>query len=311
MCGVLGQHGVRTMFNSVGELLEICERESKLISEVMLDFEVQRGELSRTLIIEKMKRNLHAMRTSVERGFKGVTSTTGLTGKDALKLNAYIKQGKTLSGKMMLQACAAAIATNEVNAAMGIICASPTAGSAGILPGILFTIEKKLNLCDEQLVTFLFTSGAFGIITANNAFIAGAAGGCQAEIGTSSAMGAAATVEMAGGTPQQSAHAFAIAMSNMLGLVCDPVAGLVEVPCIKRNAAGASNALVCADMALAGLVSEIPADEVINAMYEVGVMMPSAFKETAEGGLANTPTGRAIEKKIFGDYSGCNGCRIK
>jgi L-serine dehydratase len=175
------------------------------------------------------------------------------------------------------------------------------------VPGVLVALEEQLELTDDQLVKFLFTSGACGLITANNAFIAGAAGGCQAEIGTSSAMAAAAAVEVAGGTPTQSAHAFAIAMANMLGLVCDPVAGLVEVPCIKRNAAGASNALVAADMALAGLVSEIPADEVISAMYEVGIAMPSKFKETAEGGLANTPTGRAIQERVFGTKK-CTKC---
>jgi len=299
------------MFNSVKELLEICERETKLISEVMLDFEVKRDELSRVEIIAQMKRNLDVMRASVESGFKGVVSTTGLTGGGAVKLDTYIKEGKTLSGETMLKACAAAIGTNEVNAAMGVVCASPTAGSAGTLPGVLFTLEEKLNLHEDQLINFLFTSGAFGLITANNAFISGAAGGCQAEIGTSSAMAAAAAVEIAGGTPKQSADAFAIAMANMLGLVCDPVAGLVEVPCIKRNAAGASNALIAADMALAGLVSEIPADEVISAMYEVGAMMPTEFKETAEGGLANTPTARTIQKRIFGDHSSCNSCQIK
>lgn len=296
------------MFNSVAQLLEMCDQEKKLISEVMLDCEIRRGVAPRKEIITQMKKNLDVMRTSVENGFKGVVSTTGLTGGDAVKLNTYIKEGKTLSGEVMLKACASAIATNEVNAAMGIVCASPTAGSAGTLPGVLFTLEEKFRFSEDKLINFLFTSGAFGLITANNAFIAGAAGGCQAEIGTSSAMAAAAAVEIIGGTPKQSADAFAMAMANMLGLVCDPVAGLVEVPCIKRNAAGASNALIAADMALAGLVSEIPADEVISAMYEVGVAMPAKFKETAEGGLANTPTGRAIEEKIFG---ACSNCSIK
>jgi len=297
------------MFNSVKELLEICQGENKLISEVMLDFETARGELSREEIINRMKRNLDVMRVAVERGFKGVASTTGLTGGDAVKLNAYIKSGKMLSGETLLNACASAIATNEVNAAMGVICASPTAGAAGTPPGVLFALEEKRDLTEDQMINFLFTSGAFGLITANNAFISGAAGGCQAEVGTASAMAAAAAVEMVGGTPEQSAHAFAIALANMLGLVCDPVAGLVEVPCVKRNAAGASNALVAADMALAGLVSEIPPDEVISAMYEVGSAMSPRFKETAEGGLANTPTGRAIEKRIFGTpSSGCGTC---
>lgn len=297
------------MFKSVAELLEICERENKLISEVMIDFEVKRQELSREKIIAKMKQNLDVMRLSVEKGLKGVTSSTGLTGGEAKKLQTYLQAGKNLSGECVLKACAAAIATNEVNAAMGVICASPTAGSAGTLPGVLFTLEEKLQLTEAQMLNFLFTSGAFGLITANNAFIAGAAGGCQAEIGTSSAMGAAAAVEVAGGSPEQSAQGFAMAMANMLGLVCDPVAGLVEVPCIKRNAAGASNALIAADMALAGLVSEIPVDEVIAAMYEIGVAMPTQFKETAEGGLANTPTGRLIQEQIFGRSSGCGGCK--
>ena len=295
------------MFKTVQELLEICEREHKTISEVMLDFESARGELSRAEIRLGMKKNLLVMRQSVESGLNGVTSTTGLTGGDALLLSDYIKSGKSLSGELVLSASAKAIATNEVNAAMGIICASPTAGSAGTLPGVLFALEEKLQLDEEKLIDFLFVSGAFGLITANNAFISGAAGGCQAEIGTSSAMAAAAAVEVAGGTPRQAAHAFAIALANMLGLVCDPVAGLVEVPCIKRNAAGATNALIAADMALAGLISEIPADEVIAAMYEVGMSMPVAFKETAEGGLANTPTGRSIEKRIFG----CRQCPAK
>ena len=295
------------MFNSVAELLEICEQTGKSISDVMLDFEVDRGELSREQIVAQMKSNLDVMRSSIRQGVKGVFSTTGLTGGDAKLLSAYVNRGNTLSGELVLSACSMAIATNEVNAAMGIICASPTAGSAGTLPGVLFAIEGKLHLTEEKLLDFLFTSGAFGLITANNAFIAGAAGGCQAEIGTSSAMAAAAAVEVAGGTPRQAAHAFAIALANMLGLVCDPVAGLVEVPCIKRNAAGATNALIAADMALAGLVSEIPADEVIAAMYEVGMSMPVAFKETAEGGLANTPTGRSIEKRIFG----CRQCPAK
>jgi len=293
------------MFNSVEELLQICASENKPISQVMLEFEIKQSNLTRENIIGEMKRNLEVMRTAVAFGFKGVKSTTGLTGGDALKLETYIKSGRALSGDAMLTACATAIATNEVNAAMGVICATPTAGSAGTIPGALLMLEEKLNLTEEQMVNFLLTSGAFGLITANNAFISGAAGGCQAEIGTSSAMAAAATVEVAGGTPEQSAHAFAIALANMLGLICDPVAGLVEVPCIKRNAAGSSNALISADMALAGLVSEIPPDEVISAMYEVGKAMPTEFKETAEGGLAATPTGCAIKKRIFG--AECSG----
>lgn len=154
------------------------------------------------------------------------------------------------------------------------------------------------------MIRFLFTAGAFGFVVANNASISGAAGGCQAEVGSASGMAAAAIVEMAGGTPEQSAEAMAITLKNMLGLVCDPVAGLVEVPCVKRNAMGASNAMIAADMALAGITSRIPCDEVIDAMYKIGQTMPTALRETGQGGLAATPTGRELEKKIFGGALG-------
>jgi L-serine dehydratase len=183
---------------------------------------------------------------------------------------------------------------------MGIICATPTAGSAGVVPGTLFAVKNKLNPTREQMIRYLFTAGAFGFVVANNASISGAAGGCQAEVGSAAGMAAAAIVEMAGGTPKQSAEAFAITLKNMLGLVCDPVAGLVEVPCVKRNAIGANNALVAADMALAGIESRIPCDEVIGAMFRIGQTMHPNLKETGRGGLAATPTGKAIAAKIFG-----------
>jgi len=182
---------------------------------------------------------------------------------------------------------------------MGTICATPTAGSAGVVPGTLFAVKNKLNPTREQMIRYLFTSGAFGFVVANNASISGAAGGCQAEVGSAAGMAAAAIVEMAGGTPQQCSEAFAITLKNMLGLVCDPVAGLVEVPCVKRNAMGASNSLVAADMALAGVTSRIPCDEVIGAMYRIGQSMSPNLKETARGGLAATPTGKAISKAIL------------
>jgi L-serine dehydratase len=211
-----------------------------------------------------------------------------------------MKKGNTLSGALLIDAVSKAVATNEVNAAMGTICATPTAGSAGVVPGTLFAVQNQLNPTREEMIRYLFTSGAFGFVVANNASISGAAGGCQAEVGSAAAMAAAAIVEMSGGSPQQCSEAFAISMKNMLGLVCDPVAGLVEVPCVKRNAMGAANALVSADMALAGVTSRIPCDEVIDAMFKIGQTMPSALKETAQGGLAATPTGRALAERIFG-----------
>ena len=289
------------MFNSINQLVERALSEGIPLSEVMMLQEMEATGQSRLDIYSTMKTNLNTMEGAVAEGIEGVHSTTGLTGMDAVKMQKYIDSGKGLSGELNLLAIANAVSTNEVNAAMGKICATPTAGSAGVVPGVLFAMVKKdPSITEEQKIRFLFTSGAFGFVVANNASISGAAGGCQAEVGSASAMAAAALVELAGGTPEMSAHAFAIAMKNMLGLVCDPVAGLVEVPCVKRNAAGATNALTAADMALAGIESRIPADEVIEAMYKIGLTMPSALRETGRGGLAGTPTGARLKAELFG-----------
>lgn len=288
------------LFSNVKELVAIAEKEQQPISEIMIRQEMLLTRRSREDIVAQMENNLAVMEKSVEDGLKGVHSPSGLTGGDAVLIQNYMKTGKSLSGELLLDAVSKAVATNEVNAAMGLICATPTAGAAGIVPGTLFAVKNKLNPTHEQMVNYLFTTGAFGFIVANNASISGAAGGCQAETGSAASMAAAAIVEMAGGTPQQSAEAFSIVMKNMLGLVCDPVAGLVEVPCVKRNAMGAAKALVGADMALAGVISVIPTDEVIEAMHKIGQSMPSALRETAKGGLAATPTGKALEAKIFG-----------
>ncbi|MEK5039586.1 L-serine ammonia-lyase, iron-sulfur-dependent, subunit alpha [Sporosarcina sp. FSL K6-3457] len=288
------------LFGSVKELVALAESQQKPISEIMIEQEMLITKRTREDIIAQMDNNLTVMENAIDRGLQGVQSTSGLTGGDAVLLQNYIATGKGLSGDLLLDAVSKAVATNEVNAAMGTICATPTAGAAGIVPGTLFAVKNKLNPTREQMINYLFTSGAFGFVVANNASISGAAGGCQAETGSAGSMAAAAIVEMAGGTPQQSAEAFSIVMKNMLGLVCDPVAGLVEVPCVKRNAMGAAKALVGADMALAGVVSRIPTDEVIEAMHKIGQSMPSALRETAKGGLAATPTGKALEAKIFG-----------
>ncbi|MEP9406229.1 L-serine ammonia-lyase, iron-sulfur-dependent, subunit alpha [Peribacillus frigoritolerans] len=288
------------MFRNVAELVELAESKQKKISTLMIEQEMEVTGKSREEIIRQMGVNLDVMEQAVEKGLRGVRSVSGLTGGDAVLLQNYIKSGNSLSGELLLDAVSKAVATNEVNAAMGTICATPTAGSAGVVPGTLFALQNKLKPNREQKIEFLFTAGAFGFVVANNASISGAAGGCQAEVGSASGMAAAAIVEMAGGTPAQSAEAMAITLKNMLGLVCDPVAGLVEVPCVKRNAMGAANAMVAADMALAGITSRIPCDEVIDAMYKIGQTMPSALRETAQGGLAATPTGRELEAKIFG-----------
>ncbi|WP_066195030.1 L-serine ammonia-lyase, iron-sulfur-dependent, subunit alpha [Gracilibacillus timonensis] len=290
------------MFRNVAELIEQAEVQKLSISEVMIQQDMMVQERTREEVIQIMEKNLSVMESAVHRGItEEVTSHSGLTGGDARLLQDYMKSGKALSNNVMLDAVSKAMATNEVNAAMGMICATPTAGSAGVVPGTLFALDKKYELSAEQKINYLFTAGAFGFVVANNASISGAAGGCQAEVGTSTGMAAAAIVEVMEGTPKQSAEAMAIALKNMLGLVCDPVAGLVEVPCVKRNAMGASNALIAADMALAGIKSRIPCDEVIEAMYKIGQRMPIAHKETALGGLAATPTGKKLAEQIFSD----------
>ncbi|HIS27980.1 MAG TPA: L-serine ammonia-lyase, iron-sulfur-dependent, subunit alpha [Candidatus Avamphibacillus intestinigallinarum] len=290
------------MFRSVAELVELAEKENIQISEVMIRQEMATKDRTREEVYEQMEKNLQVMEQAIEDALKddGVRSVTGLTGGDAVLVQRYMKEHTPLSGNLIMDAVSKAMGTNEVNAAMGTICATPTAGSAGCVPGTLFAVKNQLNPTREQMVRYLFTAGAFGFVVANNAFIAGASGGCQAEVGSAGAMASAAIVEMAGGTPQQSAEAFAMTLKNMLGLVCDPVAGLVEVPCVKRNAGGSTLAIMSADMSLAGVTSRIPCDEVIGAMYKIGLTMPSALRETGEGGLAATPTGRMLQEKIFG-----------
>lgn len=291
------------MFRTVKELIELAELKNATIADIMIEREMTLYELSYDDVFARMESQLVVMEEAITRGLEGVRSVTGLTGGDAVKINTYLAEHEPLSGPVLLDAVSKAVATNEVNAAMGKVCATPTAGSAGCVPGVLFAVKDRLKASREDMVKFLFTTGAFGLIVANNAFISGAQGGCQAEVGSASAMAAAAVVEMAGGSPKQSAHAFSITLKNMLGLICDPVAGLVEVPCVKRNALGASQAIVSADMALAGVESIIPTDEVISAMYRVGQRMPVAFKETAEGGLAATPTGKRLAREIFSNQT--------
>lgn len=288
------------MFQNVSELVEQANQLGSVF-EVMIALEMETTRMPRTEILKKMEQQLTVMENAVEKGVNGVSSATGLTGGDATKLKEYIERGNFLSGETILTAVRNAVATNEVNAAMGLVCATPTAGSAGVVPGVLFAAKDRLNMNRESMVRFLFTAGAFGLVIANNASISGAEGGCQAEIGSASAIASAALVDASGGTPEMCSAAIAMTLKNMMGLICDPVAGLVEVPCVKRNALGAAQAMISADMALAGITSVIPTDEVIEAMYKVGRQMPSIFKETAEGGLADTPTGREIKMRIFGN----------
>lgn len=290
---------VNFLFESIEELVQIAQDKQCTISEIMINQEIEISGRTRDEIMNQMMVNLETMEDACAKGIQGIRSYSGLTGYDAKKLQAYIDKKNVLTDDIFVKALCYAVATNEVNAAMGIICATPTAGSAGVVPGVLLAYSEKLNSTREDMLNFLFTASAFGFVTANNAMISGAEGGCQAEIGSASGMAAAALVEMAGGTPEQASQAFAIALNNMIGLACDPVAGLVEIPCIKRNAGGTSNAIGAAEMALAGVVSEIPADEVVETMYRVGRSMPAAIRETGIGGLAGTKTGKRIAKELF------------
>ncbi|AJP66945.1 TPA: L-serine ammonia-lyase, iron-sulfur-dependent, subunit alpha [Staphylococcus aureus] len=290
------------MFDSIRETIDYAVDNNMSFADIMVKEEMELSGKSRDEVRAQMKQNLDVMRDAVIKGTTGdgVESVTGYTGHDAAKLRDYNETHHALSGYEMIDAVKGAIATNEVNAAMGIICATPTAGSSGTIPGALFKLEKTHDLTEEQMIDFLFTSALFGRVVANNASVAGATGGCQAEVGSASAMAAAAAVAIFGGSPEASGHAMALAISNLLGLVCDPVAGLVEIPCVMRNAIGSGNALISADLALAGIESRIPVDEVIEAMDKVGRNLPASLRETGLGGLAGTPTGEAIKRKIFG-----------
>ena len=288
-------------YESIAALVQAAQSENISLSELVLRDQAEQAELPADQLFERMRDNLHVMQQAVQAGIdKDLRSTSGLTGGDAYKLQQYAATGG-LCGPFFTGALTRAIAVSEYNAAMGKIVAAPTAGSCGILPGAILTMMEARDLPEESAVKALFTAGAFGMVIAFRASIAGAEGGCQAECGSAAAMAAAALVEMAGGTPDMSAHACAIALKNQLGLVCDPIAGLVEVPCIKRNAGGVACALTAAELALAGVHSVIPVDEVIDAMREVGDAMPCALRETAQGGLAATPTGIRLKQEIFGE----------
>lgn len=289
-------------YDAVSELVAEAERSGKKISELVLDDQAAVCETSKEKLYKKMFKSFRIMQSSVEDGMEEDTrSVSGLTGGSAWKMKQQVDAGKNICGSLFGRAMTMALAVSETNACMGKIVAAPTAGSCGILPAVLLSVMEEKNIPEEDVVMSLFTASALGLVIANKASIAGAEGGCQAECGSASAMAAGALVEMCGGTPQMVADACAIAIKNILGLVCDPVAGLVEIPCIKRNAMGTANAFTAAELALAGITSAIPVDEVIWAMKKVGDSMAVTLKETGEGGLAATPTGKALRQQVFGE----------
>lgn len=284
------------------ELIKICEKNSISLSEYAIRREMEDRDVSREKVLSKMHKTQEAMRSgATEAREKEVYSVSGLIGGDAYKVQEYLKSGKSLTGDTMILAMAMALSSSEVNASMGRIVACPTAGSCGILPAVILTAGESLGKTDDELVMALFASAAVGMIIGRNATFAGAEGGCQAECGSAAAMASAAVVEMMGGTPKMSLDAAAIVFKNILGLVCDPVAGLVEIPCAKRNSSGAISALCTADLVMAGVESKIPFDDALSAMYKVGRSLPPELRETALGGVAVTKAGLELRKKVFGD----------
>ena len=287
------------MFNKAEELIKLCNENNKRISEIVIEKEIKNADISYDELMNRMRDTLSVMKSSATSALdKEVKSVSGLTGGDSKKVEEYKNSGNTLSGSLIVSAMAKALSTSEINASMGRIVAAPTAGASGIVPSTLLSAKEKLNLTDDQLIMGLFTAAGIGEIVAKNATVSGAEGGCQAECGTAAAMAAAAIVEMAGGTPESSFNAASFALVNIMGLVCDPIGGLVEYPCALRNASGVVNALTSADLALAGVKSLVPFDEVVEAMYKVGKLLPESLRETALGGVATTPTGERLRREI-------------
>lgn len=282
-------------FKNAKELLALCREKNLSISEVMRQREILLGETTAEIVDQRMDRVLEIMKDAAFSPIKDpVISMGGLIGGEARRLCEFHDQGKSLCGNVLGKGITYAMATLETNASMGLIVASPTAGSAGIVPGLMLALQEVYGFSDEKIRQALFNAGAIGYLAMRNATVAGAVGGCQAEVGIASAMAASAAVELLGGTPLQCTYATSTVLMNMLGLVCDPVGGLVEYPCQNRNAAGVSNALIAAEMSLAGITQFIPLDEMIDTMYAVGKKLPAELRETALGGCAATPS--ACEK---------------
>lgn len=281
-------------------LLEVCEKENISISEAMKRREMELGSISEEEIMTKLARAWEIMQNAATNPIKEPRkSIGGLLGGEAKKMNAFREAGNNLCGPMLSRALTYAMAVLEVNATMGLIVAAPTAGSSGVLPGVLLSYKEVMNIPDDVIYKGLLNASAIGYLLMRNASVSGAEAGCQAEVGAASAMAASAVVEMNGGTPKMCLAAASMALSNLLGLACDPIAGLVESPCQTRNSIGAANALTSAEMVLAGVTLPVPFDEMADAMYRVGKSLPFELRETALGGCAGTPTGCSL---------GCNLC---
>ena len=284
--------------DSMKEIFERSARENIPFWEIVLQYDMEERQVSRQASMAKMLSTWQAIQDAADSYTGTQRSVSGLVGGDGLKMRLYARRGESIGGEFMDEVIVQAISMAESNACMRRIVAAPTAGSCGVVPAVLLPLCEREHYTQHELLEALYVASGIGAVIAYRASISGAAGGCQAEIGTASAMAVGALVSLRGGTNEQIGHAVAIALKNLMGLVCDPVAGLVEVPCVKRNVIGAVNAISAADMALAGIESRIPVDEVIDAMGEVGRRMPVEFRETALGGLAATPTGKAVKERM-------------
>lgn len=284
--------------DSMKEIFERSARENIPFWEIVLQYDMEERQVSRQASMAKMLSTWQAIQDAADSYTGTQRSVSGLVGGDGLKMRLYARRGESIGGEFMDEVIVQAISMAESNACMRRIVAAPTAGSCGVVPAVLLPLCEREHYTQHELLEALYVASGISAVIAYRASISGAAGGCQAEIGTASAMAAGALVSLRGGTNEQIGHAVAMALKNLMGLVCDPVAGLVEVPCVKRNVIGAVNAISAADMALAGIESRIPVDEVIDAMGEVGRRMPVEFRETALGGLAATPTGKAVKERM-------------
>ena len=284
--------------DSMKEIFERSARENIPFWEIVLQYDMEERQVSRQASMAKMLLTWQAIQDAADSYTGTQRSVSGLVGGDGLKMRLYARRGESIGGEFMDEVIVQAISMAESNACMRRIVAAPTAGSCGVVPAVLLPLCEREHYTQHELLEALYVASGIGAVIAYRVSISGAAGGCQAEIGTASAMAVGALVSLRGGTNEQIGHAVAMALKNLMGLVCDPVAGLVEVPCVKRNVIGAVNAISAADMALAGIESRIPVDEVIDAMGEVGRRMPVEFRETALGGLAATPTGKAVKERM-------------
>lgn len=286
------------MYKSLEDICRVSAQQNKQFWQIIMEDDCQERQVTKEQSEAQMKIMYQAMKDADAGYEKELMSSSGLVGTDGEKIQQAVDRGDTICGDFIGSVIAKAVKMGESNACMKRIVAAPTAGACGVVPAVFLSMQEKYGFSDEEMVQAMYVAAGIGGVIASRAFISGAQGGCQAEIGSASSMAAGGAVYLRGGDSQAIAHAAAMAMKNMLGLACDPVAGLVEVPCVKRNVAGAVNALAAADMALAGIVSKIPPDQVIDAMRSIGLNMPACVRETGEGGLADTPEGIRIRREV-------------